>query len=155
MSCMEWVGCEGIIRDEHGSWVAGYTRHIGSTNNFVAELWGLKDGLMLCCNMNISCLIVELDAKMVVDVLKNSNHVNYIISPILDDCKRLASRFHQIQFSHCYRQANRCADMLARIGADQEAKFILFSSLPVDWFKALEDDCNEVYFNRLYIDFSV
>ena len=49
---------------------------------------------MLCCNMNISCLIVELDAKMVVDVFKNSNHKNYIISPILDDCRRLASRFH-------------------------------------------------------------
>ena len=104
--------------------------------------------------MNISCLIVELDAKMVVDVFKNSDHVNYIISPILDDCRHLASRFHQIQFSHCYRQANRCADMLARIGADQEAEFILFSSPPVDLFKALEDDCNGVYFNRLCTDFS-
>ena len=94
MSCMERAGYGGIIRDEHGSWVVGFTRHIGSTNSFVAELWGLRDGLMLYCNMNISCLIVELDAKMVVDVFKNSNHKNYIISPILDDCRRLASRFH-------------------------------------------------------------
>ena len=106
MSCMERAGCRSIIRDEHGSRVAGHTKHIGSTNSFVAKLWGLRDGLMLCCNMNISCLIVELDAKMVVDVFKNSDHVNYIISPILDDYRCLASRFYQIQFSHCYRQAN-------------------------------------------------
>ena len=39
--------------------------------------------------------------------------------------------------------------MLARIGAKQEANFTLFSSPPVDLFKALEDDCNGFYFNRL------
>ena len=149
MSCMERAGCGGTIKDEHGSWVAGFTRHIGLTNSFVAELWELRDGLILCCNMNISCLIVEIDAKMVVDVLKNSNHINFIISPILEDCRLLASRFHQIQFSHCFREANRCADMLAKIGAEQEAEFILLSSPPVDLFKVLEDDCNGVFSNRL------
>ena len=30
-------------------------------NSFAAELWGLRDGLMLCCNLNIPCLIVELE----------------------------------------------------------------------------------------------
>ena len=48
------VGCGSIIRDEHGGWVVGFAKHIGSTNNFVAELWVLRDKLVLCCNMNIS-----------------------------------------------------------------------------------------------------
>ena len=39
--------------------------------------------------------------------------------------------------------------ILARIGANQVANFVLFSSLLVDLFKILEDDCNGVYFNRL------
>ena len=39
--------------------------------------------------------------------------------------------------------------ILARIGVDQEADFLLFSSPPVDLLKTLEDDYNGVYFNRL------
>ena len=52
---------------------------------------------MLCCNLDISCLVIELDAKAIVDVLGNSSYVNNIISPILDDCRLLASRFQQIR----------------------------------------------------------
>ena len=44
----------GLVRDEHGNWVAGFTRHIGTTNIFAAELWGLRDGLLLCRSLNIS-----------------------------------------------------------------------------------------------------
>ena len=42
--------------------------------------------------------------------------------------------------------------MLAKIGAEQEAEFILLSSPPVDLFKVLEDDCNGVFSNRLCND---
>ena len=45
--------------------------------------------------------------------------------------------------------------ILSRIGADQEAGFLLFSSPPVDLLKILKDDCNGVYFNRLCTDFDV
>nr|POE80708.1 putative ribonuclease h protein [Quercus suber] len=61
ISCMERAGCGGVIKDELGNWVAEFTRHIEATNNFAAELWGLRDGLMLCCNLNKPCLIVELE----------------------------------------------------------------------------------------------
>ena len=39
--------------------------------------------------------------------------------------------------------------ILARIGANQEANFLLFSNPPVDLLKTLEDDGNGVYFHRL------
>ena len=93
----------GVVRDEHGRWVRGFARQIGLTTSFMAELWGLKDGLLMCYNLNIFSLIVELDAKSIVDALGNSEYVNNVISPILDDCRLLASRFHQIQFKHCFQ----------------------------------------------------
>ncbi|XP_050242423.1 uncharacterized protein LOC126691393 [Quercus robur] len=143
------AGCGGLVRDEHGEWVAGFTRHIGSTSSFIAELWGLREGLLLCCNLNIESLMVELDAQAVVDVLKNNAYENNVVSPILDDCRLLAARFHQIQFKHCYRQVNRCADLLAKMGAAQELDFISFVSPPVDICNAFEDDLNGVYCNRM------
>lgn len=89
------AGCGGIARGSHGRWVSGFSRRIGITNSFVAELWGLRDGLMLCSNLNIFFL-VELGAKAVVNVLSRSDYVNNVVSPILDDCKLLVSRFHWI-----------------------------------------------------------
>ena len=63
--------------------------HYGATNSFMAELWGLRDGLILCCNLHLPSLVVELDAKAIVDAFLNSNYENNVISPILDDCRQL------------------------------------------------------------------
>ena len=139
----------GLVRDEHGSWIGGFTRYIGSTNSFIAELWGFREGLLLCCNLNIDFLVVELDAQAVVEVFKNASYMNNVISPLLDDCRHLVARFQHIRFNHCYRQANCCADLLARMGAIQVLDFISFSSPSVDICNAFEDDCNGVLFNRI------
>ena len=88
------AGCGGVVRDEHGKWVRGFARQIGLTTSFVAELWWLRDELLMCYNLNIFSLIVELDAKSIVDALGNSEYVNNVISPILDDCRLLACYFH-------------------------------------------------------------
>ena len=85
------------MRDEEGNWIEGFTRRIGATISFEEELLGLRDGLILCSNLNISSLVVELDAKAIVDVLLNVDYVNNVISPILDDCKLLVTRFSRLQ----------------------------------------------------------
>ena len=38
------AGYRGVIRNDHGHWIAGFTRRIGATNSFIAELWGSKGG---------------------------------------------------------------------------------------------------------------
>ena len=73
--------------------MAAFARKIGVTSSFEAKLWGLRDGLTLCSNLNISTLIVELDAKAIVDIVHNINYENNILSPILDDCRQLMSGF--------------------------------------------------------------
>lgn len=54
----------GLIRNEKGEWICGYAKKIGITTSFVAELWGLKDGLIQCLNFNLSSVLIELDAKL-------------------------------------------------------------------------------------------
>ena len=103
----------GVIRDDCGNWISSFTKRIGITNSFIAEMWGLRKGLIMCWNLNIASLIVELDARAVVDAFNNAQYVNNVTSPTLDDCRLLSTRFSQIQFHHCYREGNRVADMLA------------------------------------------
>jgi len=73
--------------------VAGFSRRIRISNSFVVELWCLRDGLILRCNLNIISIVVELDAKAIVDVFHKPDYKNNVVSPILDDCKQLISRF--------------------------------------------------------------
>ena len=87
------AGFGGVVWDKRGNWVAAFARKIGVTSSFEAKLWGLRDGLTLCSNLNISTLIVELDAKAIVDIVHNINYENNILSPILDDCRQLMSGF--------------------------------------------------------------
>uniref|UniRef100_A0A2N9F7H7 Reverse transcriptase domain-containing protein n=1 Tax=Fagus sylvatica TaxID=28930 RepID=A0A2N9F7H7_FAGSY len=59
------AGAGGIIRNHTGGWIKGFSRKIGVTNSLAAELWGLRDGLILAHQQNIKKIIIELDAKAV------------------------------------------------------------------------------------------
>lgn len=41
------AGGGDLIRDHNGDWIIGFSRSLGSTNNFIVELWALRDGLTL------------------------------------------------------------------------------------------------------------
>lgn len=91
-----------------------------------------------------------MDAKAIIEVLSNPNKTNFIISSIVDDCRQLASRIPQTRFNHCYREANRCADVLAKTGSQQTSDFILSDNPPVDLQTFVDFDCSGLYLNRRY-----
>ena len=64
------TGGGGIIRNANGEWVGGYARAIGITTSTAAELWALRDRLNMCIKLNRPAVIIELDAKLVMDLLK-------------------------------------------------------------------------------------
>ena len=78
------TGSGGLIRNEKGEWICGFARRIGITTSFAVELWGLRDGLLQCLNLNLSFVLIELDAKSIVDLLVNSDYSNNAISPLVD-----------------------------------------------------------------------
>ena len=129
--------------------MTGFARRIGNTNSYMAELWALRDGLQLCLQMNAHSVIIELDAKIIMDTLNSPTSSNSFISSILEDCRHMANRIPQKIFRHIYREANKCADFLARIGLLLDNDFIMFSSQPVDLTSILEADANGLYVNRL------
>ena len=95
-------------------WIRGYARSIGYASSIVAEFWALRDGLKMALNEGIQRLIVELDAKVVVDLIKTNAATNKPYAPLLYDCMYLLTRFNQAQVVHVYREGNCCADALAK-----------------------------------------
>ena len=140
----------GLIRDHHGSWVKGYMRHIGFTSSIAAEFWALKDGLMLASQLGITQLLVELDAKVVVDLILSSKSSNNSFSALLNDCRYLLCQFNQVRINHDYREANRCTNHLAKGGCTLIVNFVVLDSPNSDELCIfLDSDASGLYSLRL------
>ena len=87
------AGGGGLLRDDAGNWVMGFARKIGKADSFLAELWELRDGLLLCQQMNLTAIVIELDAKAIVDAFTNPTYSNSIFSTLFDDCRQLVIVF--------------------------------------------------------------
>lgn len=150
-SLLGLVGGGGLIRDEDGRWVAGFARKIGKANSFLVELWAFRDGLVLCQQMSVPTLDIELDAKALVEAFTNPGYSNSVVSGLFEDCKQLVTWFPKYRIKHVFREANMCADQLARLGCFQVPDFTLYSSPPVDIIKTFEADSQGLFSNKLCI----
>ena len=90
----------------------------------------MRDGLRLCLSLGINAIEVEVDASSVVSLLANAAETNSEFAPLVDDCRDLLKRIPQARIKHCYREGNKCADRLARLGADMEENFVVFDAPP-------------------------
>jgi len=139
----------GLIRDSEERWIKGYSRFIGHTTSVVAELWALRYGLNLAIQLGIGCLEMELDAKVIVEMLKNTNSTNIKVSPLLFNCRSLLARFTQVRVAHVYREVNRRADLLAKQGCCMREHFVIFEvSLSAELDRFIISDVNGLYYYR-------
>lgn len=62
----------------------------------VAELWGLREGLVLAKNLNIGNLQIEIDAKAMTDVISSQNDTSFVTYPysnLILECRSLLRCF--------------------------------------------------------------
>ena len=143
------AGGGGIIRDCHGDWVKGYSRSIGYSTSVLAEWWALRDGLILAIQLGINQLEVELDAKVIVELLNGAKCPNQSYSPLLNDCRSLIARLVQFWVEHVYREANQCVDFLAKRDCCMRKNFAVSDVSPSANLNILIDfDKNELYYYR-------
>ena len=78
------AGRGSVIRNHEGAWIRRYARALGNTNNVIAELWALRDGLNLAMELELNNLTIELDALSVVTLLKN-DFENLLMEPSISN----------------------------------------------------------------------
>ena len=148
----EWsiVGGGGVIRDSAGRWVKGFSRSIGLATNVVAECWALRDGLQRANQLGIQNIVVELDAKIIVDILQSNQETNNSFSPLLLDCRLLLRNFPQSRVRNVFREANFCADAMAKRGMSQAEDFVVFDFPPSEDVNSfVNSDMYGLYYGRL------
>ncbi|KAL0009174.1 hypothetical protein SO802_010676 [Lithocarpus litseifolius] len=144
------AGGGGLIRDHLGKWIKGFMRNIGQATSFAAEFWALRDGLMLAAQLGITHLHVELDAQVIVNLVLSKKHINNSCSALLNDCRYLLEQFQRVKVTHVFREANKCADNLARAGCSFSGNFVVLDTPPnEDLCNILNADTASLYSIRL------
>ncbi|ONK72135.1 uncharacterized protein A4U43_C04F16120 [Asparagus officinalis] len=135
---LAWAG--GLIRDSNGCWVQGFTLNIGHTDSLSAELWGVRAGLMLAKCLSLSKVVVELDAAIVVQFLKEGIPHSHPMSIIAQDALALISDGWVTEIRYIYREGNRCADFLANLSQSCQQGVVILTEPPDDILPLLLDD---------------
>lgn len=124
------AGSGGVLRDDVGRWICGYARALGTCSAYIAELWGVLDGLLIARDRGFSKIDVQVDSMIVMNQLSNSGPVSVSGAALVNRIRALLSLYWEVRFSHCYREANSCADAMASIGCNQEVILCLYEFPP-------------------------
>jgi hypothetical protein len=64
--CNNFAGCGGLLRNSNGQWLGGFSRHLGTCTAYIAELWGVLDGLKFAYVRGFKKIELHIDSNVVV-----------------------------------------------------------------------------------------
>jgi hypothetical protein len=76
------AGCGGVPRGDSGEWICGFSKGLGVCSAYVAELWGVFEGLKLALCYGFLRVEVHVDSQVVVNTIsfaKGGSHFNILI----------------------------------------------------------------------------
>jgi ribonuclease HI len=138
-SCKDGViGCGGVIRGNEGEWLHGFSKLIGRGDVYIAELWGVFEGLKLAKRMNFDKVEVRIDARVVLEDIVHKKASNICGKTLVGRICQLMEHEWEVVFKHSYREANYLADALAKNSFIVMDDACFFSDCP-DFCKHLFD----------------
>ncbi|GLJ11050.1 hypothetical protein SUGI_0141360 [Cryptomeria japonica] len=131
-------GISCVIRNQEGNiLVAGYGR-IPNGSNKIAEAKALLLGIKLAIKFKACNLIIEGDSQNILSSLLKKRTPNWQVDYIIQEARELIPLLVPYQIVHCYREANKVADILANLGCDQVLKKVVLSHQEFQAIKALK-----------------
>ncbi|KAK2435291.1 Polynucleotidyl transferase, ribonuclease H superfamily protein [Trifolium repens] len=64
------AGYGGIVRGSQGEWIGGFSKSVGRCSAFIAELWGVLEGLRYVKSMGFTKIELNIDLEAVVRVVQ-------------------------------------------------------------------------------------
>ncbi|MCI12311.1 ribonuclease H protein, partial [Trifolium medium] len=123
------AGCGGLLRNSNGQWMGGFSHNLGRCNAYLAELWGVFDGLRFAHERGATKVKVHVDS-FVVQTLNSSNVGSVIGWRIIQEIRRLLALDWEIVVCHSYREANSCVDALTNMGCEHEPRLRVYEQCP-------------------------
>jgi ribonuclease HI len=124
------IGCGGIIRGSDGEWLGGYSKYIGIGSAYLAELWGVFEGLLYARRLRFQYIELHVDSLVVAKAIMSQGNGSWRGRSLVERIHRLLALDWEVVISHTYREANKCADALANYGCSMDSGIIYFDRCP-------------------------
>ena len=119
------IGLGGLVRDNEGKWLVGFSSIGGFDTNLLPELLDIKHGLVLAWNQGYRKIICNLDCINASRRIHDGNFIFQKLGVVIVDTKKLLSREWEVHLLHLLREANSCADFMAKHGARNLAEICM------------------------------
>ncbi|GAY55924.1 hypothetical protein CUMW_167830, partial [Citrus unshiu] len=107
------AGAGGIVRDESGKWILGYSKNLGTSNSLASELWALYHGLNLVWERGFRKVLVECNSHEAVKCLELPTSFLDPNRALILSCREYLCRNWDCKLQLILREANSCANWLA------------------------------------------
>ncbi|KAK3220790.1 hypothetical protein Dsin_014760 [Dipteronia sinensis] len=121
-------------------WLGGFALNRGVGSVIDAELWGIFVGLKIIWKAGFKKVIIESDSQSIVALLSNDSPTNNPLFSIIQACRSLINNEWSCNIHHVYRESNRVADYLAKMGQSLEPGISFFKDPPPQILVVLDDD---------------
>lgn len=83
----------------------------------LGRLWALRLGIRTALDLQLPWVIFKMDSKVIVEMVHSRCTKNNFLKPLLHEVISLLQLpFWRTSLLHVYREANKCADLLANKG---------------------------------------
>ncbi|PNX55023.1 ribonuclease H [Trifolium pratense] len=133
------TGCGGVFRDSSGAWKGGFAKNVGRATAYLAELWGVYEGLCLARRQGYTNIELQVDSSVLVSGLEGVEVGNAHGRILISRIRRLIQMNRNVRVSHVYRKANKVADAIASLGCEMQG-FSYFDAPPTSLEQLCIDD---------------
>lgn len=124
-----------MILNHMGGWLKGFQRKLRIANSLVAELWGIRDRLVL--NPKRFVMVVE------------ETTIDRPLMPLISYCRKLLLEYKIFKISHVYREPNELADLFAKETVNIEEQSVTLLHPPLNVLSIFRRDSSSIVKTRL------
>jgi ribonuclease HI len=128
-----------LIRGENKEWLGGFSKFIGLCSAFVAELWGVFEGLELAQIKGFGKVEICVDSQAVINSIRKGDGGNAMGFRLVQRIRQMLELNWEVSISYNYKEANRCVDGLANLTFTLLEEIEYYDVCP-DFIKGLYDN---------------
>ncbi|GAU41812.1 hypothetical protein TSUD_299780 [Trifolium subterraneum] len=103
---------------------------LGDTTAYMAELWGIYEGLRLARRREVTILELRTNSQIIAQSLQDNKRGSNMGCTLMKKIRRLLEELWEVQITHVFRESKRCADMLANMGSERAIGIEFFANPP-------------------------
>jgi len=127
------AGAGGVLRDNLGDWIVGFSENLGHCSAIKAEVQAVFRGLKVAREKSIQKLWLQVDSKVVVSMLTTHTKGHLEYNNLLHQCQKLLNwGGWEVMVSHCFREANQVVDQLANMGIEGSLGVTMYPIPPME-----------------------